>query len=56
MDIFGHIHNARNRAYEVMKEEERALNAGCMLNQYMPVTFEELIVNNRLFREAIRQL
>lgn len=49
--IFGHIHNARNRAYEVMREEERALNAGCMINQYMPVTFEELAVNNRVFRE-----
>ncbi len=49
--IFGHIHNARNRAYEVMKEEPRALNAGCMLNRYMPVTFEELVVNNRLFQE-----
>lgn len=49
--IYGHIHNARNRAYEVMKEEPRALNAGCMINQYMPVTFEELAANNRLFQE-----
>ena len=49
--IYGHIHNSRNRAYEVMKPETRALNAGCMINQYMPVTFQELILNNTLFRE-----
>ena len=49
--IFGHIHNARNRAFEVMIEEPRSLNAGCMINGYMPVTFEELLVNNGLFRK-----
>lgn len=51
--IFGHIHNAKNRAYEVMREEERAFNAGCMINQYIPVTFEELVINNQLFRESV---
>lgn len=50
--IFGHIHNARNRAWEFMKDEPRALNAGCMLNQYMPVTFDELVKNNERFRES----
>ena len=34
-----------------MKEETRALNAGCMINQYIPVTFEELMRNNQWFRE-----
>lgn len=49
--IFGHIHNARNRAFQVMREETRALNAGCMINQYIPVTFEELMRNNQWLRE-----
>lgn len=49
--IFGHIHNARNRAFDVMSEEPRALNAGCMINEYMPVTFEELLVNNSRFKK-----
>lgn len=48
--VYGHIHNAKNRAYEVMAEEERALNAGCMINQYMPVTLDQLIVNNMIFK------
>lgn len=30
---------------------ERALNAGCMINNYMPATFKELVRNNQIFRE-----
>ena len=29
----------------------RALNAGCMINGYMPVTFKELVRNNVLFEK-----
>lgn len=50
--VYGHIHNNKNKAYEFMKNEERALNAGCMINQYTPVTFEELIVNNTNFKKG----
>lgn len=32
-------------------QEPRALNAGCMIHQYEPVTFEELVANNRSFQE-----
>ncbi len=49
--IYGHIHGNRNRAYEIMRQEPRALNAGCMIHQYEPVTFEELVANNRSFQE-----
>ncbi len=50
--VFGHIHNSKNESYEFMRKKRHALNAGCMINNYMPVTFEELIKNNELFRGA----
>lgn len=50
--IYGHIHNKKNRAFEFMKQEERALNAGIMINNYQPVTMEELIFNNQIFKET----
>lgn len=43
--IYGHIHNGENDIAQFMYSRERALNAGCMLNGYMPVTFEELVWN-----------
>ncbi len=49
--IFGHIHNNKNEAYEDMKKKKQALNAGCMINNYMPVTFDELVKNNSTFKE-----
>lgn len=50
--IYGHIHNRRDKAYEFMKTQEKALNAGCMINGYTPVTIEQLIENNRTFIEC----
>lgn len=47
--IHGHIHNRKNETYEFMRARERALNAGCMINNYTPVTFAELIQNNQNF-------
>ena len=49
--IYGHIHNKRERAFQFMREEEKALNAGIMINHYMPVSMEELIDNNSAFKE-----
>ena len=49
--IYGHIHGNLNKAYRVMYEEERALNAGCMINNYAPVSLRELKENNRRFKE-----
>lgn len=54
--VFGHVHNAHkydredNMVMYYMRKEERALNAGCMLNNYEPVTLEELIENNKRFK------
>ncbi len=49
--IYAHIHNNTNDVYYFMKKYDRALNAGCMINNYMPVTFNELVENNRVFKE-----
>lgn len=49
--VYAHIHLQKNDAYEFMKTKEKALNAGCMINNYMPVTFEEMIENNRKFQK-----
>ena len=49
--IYGHIHNRKTDTYEIMKKRGRALNAGCMINGYMPVTFSELVQNNKMFQK-----
>ena len=45
--IYGHIHNAKNPAYQYMKTQEKALNAGVDICNFMPVTFEELKIYNK---------
>ncbi len=50
--IFGHIHNRKNETYEIMKKKDHALNAGCMINNYMPVSFDELLRNNEIFKKS----
>ena len=49
--LYGHIHNNTKDTYQYMKQFDRALNAGCMINGYMLVTFNELIINNQIFKE-----
>ena len=41
---------SKNEAYEFMKRKERALNAGCMINNYTPTSFNELVRNNEAFK------
>ena len=49
--IFGHIHNTVGQDYwSVIKNSPRMLNAGADINNFMPVTFEELVVNNARFK------
>lgn len=47
--IYGHIHGKCHKTFGYMKKLERALNAGCMINRYQPVTFGELVENNTKF-------
>jgi calcineurin-like phosphoesterase family protein len=49
--VYGHIHNRKNDTYwPLLRTMENALNAGVEVNGYQPVTFDELIVNNRDYR------
>ena len=49
--IYGHIHNNRNETYEYMRTKPKALNAGCMINNYAPASFNELLRNNEIYRQ-----
>lgn len=51
--IYGHIHNRKDGAYMYMKNFENALNAGCMINNYMPASLDELIRNNEVFKKDV---
>ncbi len=51
--VHGHVHNHRNDEFEYLRKQERALNAGCMINYYTPMTLKELIINNKRFKEEI---
>jgi len=50
--IYGHIHNRWNETYEFMRTRERALNAAACINNYTPVSMNELIRNNELFKQG----
>lgn len=50
--IYGHIHNRRDDTFLFMSTRERALNAGCMINHYVPASFSELILNNLEYKQA----
>lgn len=49
--VHGHIHIRRDEVYEFMSRFDKALNAGCMINGYRPVTLDELTENNLRFRQ-----
>lgn len=52
LHVYGHIHNnVRNDAWKYLRTQENALNAGCMINGWAPATLQELIENNRKFKE-----
>ena len=49
--IFGHIHNNVGQPYwNLIKTNDRMLNAGVEVNNFYPVTFEELVRNNEVFK------
>ncbi len=49
--IYGHIHGRKDETYEFMKTRDHALNAGCMINNYTPASFNELVRNNEAFKK-----
>ena len=49
--IHGHIHNDTNSDYwHLLRSNPRILNAGVDINNFEPVTLEELIRNNEEFK------
>jgi len=54
--IHGHIHGDTDGDYwPLLAARERALNAGADINGFAPVTFEELVENNRRFKEQYKK-
>ena len=54
--IHGHIHaNTEEDYWPLLRIRDRVLNAGVDINGYMPVTFDELLENNRRFKEIHNQ-
>lgn len=51
--VYAHIHNNTNAAFQFMRTLNNALNAGCMINGYVPVTLDELIENNKKFKASV---
>jgi calcineurin-like phosphoesterase family protein len=51
--IHGHIHAHKNDSYwPYLQARDRILNASVEINDYSPVTFEELIENNIKFKNS----
>jgi calcineurin-like phosphoesterase family protein len=51
--IHGHIHNNVNSDYwQLVKVMPNLLNAGVDINNFEPVSFNELEKNNQLFKES----
>jgi len=52
LHIYAHIHNKKDGlVFETLKQMDNALNAGVDINEYRPVTLDELIINNRKFMD-----
>ena len=53
--IHGHIHaDTSDDFFPLLRQRERVLNAGVDVNGFAPVTFEELLENNRRFKNEQR--
>ncbi len=51
--IHGHIHNDTSADFwPLLAARDNVLNAGVDINGYQPVTFDELLENNRVFKNG----
>ena len=50
--IYGHIHGDTGEVFRFMAAQERALNAAACINNYTPVSFDELVRNNEAFKAS----
>lgn len=53
LHIFGHIHSANSPTLKIMCQLDGAYDAGVDLNFYMPVTLDELIINNAQIKKQL---
>lgn len=54
--IHGHIHNDRSADFwPLLAVRSNVLNAGCDVNGYSPVSFDELLDNNDLYKRAAKE-
>ena len=52
--IHGHIHNNRDAAYwPLLASMDHALNASVEINLYKPVTFDQLVEHNDIFKQLV---
>ena len=52
--IYGHIHNNKPPTlWPLLRTMENGFNACVEVNNYMPATFDELIVNNAILKAAL---
>ena len=51
LHVYGHIHTTKDETYAYMagRYPDQAFNAGCMINNYTPVSLQELRENNKRF-------
>lgn len=51
--VYGHVHKNVGEEVLFMMKQEKAFNAGCMINGYVPCTLEELQQNNKAFQASV---
>ncbi len=52
--MHGHTHNRVSPKYEILYNTPNALNVGVDINDFSPVTLNELIENNKKFKENLQ--
>ena len=52
--FYGHIHKSSPEVYSFMTGQGRAYNVGCMINNYMPCTADEIIRNNEIYQARLQ--
>lgn len=53
--LYGHVHGNKGwDGYKLVRGFERCLNACADVNNYVPVTFDELVYNNRIWKGETR--
>ena len=50
--LYGHVHKKIDEDTLFMIKQERAFNAGCMINNYEPCSLNEIIKNNGVFNNS----